>query len=514
MNLPFLRPTTQSRALRPSAARRLSLAAVVAAGALAGAADAATTFTVSLVPSDLAVRPGEDLVVTVRVDIAQDPADPKSFLGAQVVLNYDEAVLEPAPGVDFVQAVTDGIYAGLSVEAPDASTGGFSFFVYDPSFTGGKGSSDIATVHFRVKSRVSHCSATDLLNFAADPTGNETALSYLPRGGGDAAPTLVNLPEILLDDAAPAVTVLVPSLEVAADAGSTYGATVADPRGGVRPTVTIADDCDASPSLTLLATLADGTTTTSWPTMFPIGVNTVDWTGTDAGNNAATVRQTIVVGDYQLMDVMVVLDGAFREDAGISVRPMRLKAGTTLPGLYEVLVDPTNRTGMLADVRVGVAAGYGCVSGKDVLHSLTDTSGAVVNALTRKYDVALNLRQGDSNNDDVVDIVDYSLFLVDFGTDGSFGSRSNFNADGYVNNADFSFINANFFRPGESCGAFTGGTPRSRISLKELRRTGLGHLAVADLNGDGWVDASDMQQYLQQGGPSTPSAAKIERPSW
>ena len=149
MNLPFLRPTTQSRALRPSAARRLSLAAVVAAGALAGAADAATTFTVSLVPSDLAVRPGEDLVVTVRVDIAQDPADPKSFLGAQVVLNYDEAVLEPAPGVDFVQAVTGGIYAGLSVEAPDASTGGFSFFVYDPSFTGGKGSSDIATVQRR-----------------------------------------------------------------------------------------------------------------------------------------------------------------------------------------------------------------------------------------------------------------------------------------------------------------------------------------------------------------------------
>jgi hypothetical protein len=514
MTLPLLRSKNPFRALPRRLGRSLTLATVVAAGALAGAADAATTFTVSLIPSDLAVRPGEDLVVTVRVDIAQDPADPKTFLGAQVVLNYDEAVLEPAPGVDFVQTVTDGLYAGLTAESPDASTGDFSFFVYDPTFAGGKGSSDIATVHFRVKSRVTHCSAGNLLNFAVNASEIETALSYLPRGAGDTAPTLVNLPEILLDDTAPTVTVTTPSAEYATDAGSTYGATVADPRLGVRPTVTIADDCDASPSLTLLATLADGSTTTSWPAMFPIGVNTIDWTGTDAGDNAATVRQTIVVGNYQLMDVAVVLDGAAREDAGISARSMRLKAGSVLPGLYDVLIDPTNNTGFIADVRVAVAAGYGCVCGKDVLHSLSDTAGAVVNPATRKYDVAFALRQGDSNNDDVVDIVDYSLFLVDFGTDGSFSSRSNFNADGFVNNGDFGFINMNFFRAGETCGAFAGGTPRSRISLKELRRNGLGHLAVADLNGDGWVDTADMQQYVQQGGASTPSAAKSERPSW
>jgi hypothetical protein len=36
--------------------------------------------------------------------------------------------------------------------------------------------------------------------------------------------------------------------------------------------------------------------------------------------------------------------------------------------------------------------------------------------------------------------------------------------------------------------------------VRELRRTGMGELIQADLNGDGWVDLDDMQHYMQFGG--------------
>ncbi len=45
--------------------------------------------------------------------------------------------------------------------------------------------------------------------------------------------------------------------------------------------------------------------------------------------------------------------------------------------------------------------------------------------------------------------------------------------------------------------------------MKDLLRAGLGELAIADLNGDGWIDATDMALAMQgayrTNGP-TPSA--------
>ena len=35
-------------------------------------------------------------------------------------------------------------------------------------------------------------------------------------------------------------------------------------------------------------------------------------------------------------------------------------------------------------------------------------------------------------------------------------------------------------------------TPLAEISVAELVRRGLDELAIADLNGDGWIDADDM----------------------
>jgi hypothetical protein len=59
----------------------------------------------------------------------------------------------------------------------------------------------------------------------------------------------------------------------------------------------------------------------------------------------------------------------------------------------------------------------------------------------------------------------------------------------------------NYFQVGESCGGYAGEAPLERVKVKDLRRAGLGHLAVADLNHDGWVDDRDIAHYLEFGAP-------------
>ena len=110
------------------------------------------------------------------------------------------------------------------------------------------------------------------------------------------------------------------------------------------------------------------------------------------------------------------------------------------------------------------------------------------------------LRQGDSNDDDVVDITDFAIFVANRGAGKAANAISNFNGDTLINTADFTFLTVSFFRVGDTCGAFNGAMPRERVSVRELRRTGQGELIAADLNGDGWVDLADMQLYMQVAG--------------
>jgi len=50
------------------------------------------------------------------------------------------------------------------------------------------------------------------------------------------------------------------------------------------------------------------------------------------------------------------------------------------------------------------------------------------------------------------------------------------------------------------------------VSVKDLRRAGRGDLAVADLNGDGWVDATDMAMAMQGQYRNGASVDSIEEP--
>ncbi|RLS51759.1 MAG: hypothetical protein DWH92_03020, partial [Planctomycetota bacterium] len=74
-----------------------------------------------------------------------------------------------------------------------------------------------------------------------------------------------------------------------------------------------------------------------------------------------------------------------------------------------------------------------------------------------------------------------------------------------VTNADLSFLAVNFFAGDETCGAFNNQQPLARIRVKDLRRMGLVGQEMADLNGDGWVDTTDIALMMQGVEPRRPT---------
>ena len=491
---------------------RTTLAASLAACAVAGSALADSTVTLSLVPSAPAVLPGAELAVTVRMDVATPAGETAAtVLGAQFALRFDAELLEPVSPVatDVVVPNGDGPFPALNPGCTvDPAGGGICFFVLDPLFTGTSVSGDLVTLRFRVKHGSSLCEVAELVRFETIG-GNDTNLAVLP--GAAATLALSNLPAVNLDHVAPSLTVVPMEVTVAADAGSIYGAAVA------QPAITATDNCDSDIAVTLVTSLADGTSGTAWPAAFPIGTNAVTWTATDDAGSTTSQTQTIVVENVQLIDATVKLSGAVSPDASVTERAVRLRAGAST-AVYTVQFLPVTRSenhvchiGLIEGARIPVAAAHDCISAKDEGHSLTAHAAATDEGA--RYATSIQLVQGDSNNDDLIDIVDFSMFVLDLGVSTSDG-RSNFNADGVVSTADFTHIAINMLRRGDGCTAFGGGEARSRVSLKELRRAGLGHLAVADLNGDGWIDGRDIARFLEHGGPQRPTAERLDRRNW
>jgi len=137
-----------------------------------------------------------------------------------------------------------------------------------------------------------------------------------------------------------------------------------------------------------------------------------------------------------------------------------------------------------------------CVAGANPLHPRDRVS---VKQLRR--DGLGDLESADINRDgwvDAVDIVDFALLVDDFGGPRAADARSNFDANAFVNNADFSYIAVHYLETGDPCVAGANPLhPRDRVSIKQLRREGLGRLESADINHDGWVDAVDVQMFMQ-----------------
>ena len=339
--------------------------------------------------------------------------------------------------------------------------------------------SDLCDLHFAVRSNAPLCGSTPLVTFGSVGTFTTRVVRVT---GESQVPMVSNLASFNLDIIAPVLSGVPSNVSIAADAGSIYGAYVSG------PTISASDNCDGA-----LAVVGP-----TWPSdgMFPIGTTTLTWSATDSSGNIGTATRTITVANHQLLDLSMSIFGGM---SGGSTQSIRVKAGADTQIVPVVFTVSGGVGSASTTVQVPVAASYSCVSAKDTVHSITKT--AVPTILSERYSASVTgMRQGDSNDDDVVDITDFAIFVANRGAGKAVNAVSNFNGDTLINTADFTFLTVSFFRVGDACGAFTGAMPRERVSVRELRRTGQGELIAADLNGDGWVDLADMQLYMQVAG--------------
>jgi formylglycine-generating enzyme required for sulfatase activity len=449
------------------------------------------TLAMALVPG--VIEPAGEIVVRIGAVVDSHAIFP--LVGLQSAIRFDASRLA------FVDATpVDGSPLPLEIAQiadSDAGTLLYAIGAMPPS-SGVAGSAALLDIRFAIRPEAELCAQDVRLVWFEGVAGWDT--KFTVGGGAAVIPTLVPTAPIDLDEVAP-VLVAVPSpTTVPADAGR-LGAFVADPG------VTATDACGA-PAIAIAVTVPSGATTPGWPAdgVFPIGTSLVRWTATDAQGNSSSAEATVTVEDHQLVDLALELVGAFDPDLPPFERTIRVQLGGTHSASTRSFapdpVDPAKRRASIASLVIPATETAPCVVAKDAGYSLSDAASAGV-AGTR-YAASLSLLQGDSNDDDAVDIIDFGLWFVDVGPAAA-TSRSNFNADGFVNPADFGWIGVHFFRRGEACGGgLAGGEPIRRISVKDLRRRGLGELAAADLNRDGWLDLRDVSASSSRPSPSLP----------
>jgi HYR domain len=421
-------------------------------------------------------------------------AAPETMSGAQFALHFDSTRLRldsvtPSPGSPLglvISSIVDNA-AGTALIAQGMVEGQ----------SGLSGSAALCDIGFTILPGIGQCGVAELVSFGS--VGPFTTRFTTAAAANPVVPQLSNLPPVALDTTAPVLSGYpAGDITVACDAGSTFGALV--PLGAVTAT----DNCDGALAVTETGIPAGS--------VFPIGATTVSWSATDSVGNSTTVTRTVTVQNHQLLDVAVELPGfgiapmtrALRVSAGgvVRVGTVTLSESVQIPGTGAVVAV----RGVATGVEVPVTASLGCVAAKDPVHSVSSASPSSVSGV--RWRSSHVLHQGDSNDDEMVEIVDYALWMLDLASPVSQSARSNFNGDAHVNNGDFGYVSLNFFRVGQSCsGALDGARPRDRITVKDLRRMGLGHLSVADLNGDGWVDLRDIQMHMQGGAmsPAQPS---------
>ncbi len=388
-------------------------------------------------------------------------------VGAQATVAFDPAVVSfvsAAAGTDF----TTLIYSSTATANKVVFATGI-----DPSASAaGIAAGNVAKLTFRTIA--ASCSDTDAVVLST------SALTTRITDSSGTALVFTQADNVSITSLAPFTLAAVPAnASVAADAGTLSGALVTL----VAPTAT--DSCGTG--LTVTATRSDSLALSAYYP--PNATTTVHYAATDAAGNTNSSDVTVTVANYQLLDAAISLNGSI---TGNSTRSVRITAGST----QLVNVAMTTGSGTASNVHVPIAVSYPCILAKDPGHSLSNTGASSLVGV--EYAAIIALDQGDSNDDNLVDILDFGIYVGKFGA-ALAGGSSNFNDDTSVNSGDFSFISVNFAHSGTVCGAFTGGAPRNSVSVKELRRSGMGELAGADFNRDGMLDVNDVVYYMQNG---------------
>ena len=445
--------------------RRVNAFTFLAASAVALCASSSFGQVLSVNASPLNSSAGSALSREFTVDV--NIAGMIGAVGAQATVAFDPAVVSfvsAAAGTDF----TTLIYSSTATANKVVFATGI-----DPSASAaGIAAGNVAKLTFRTVAP--SCSDLDAIVLST------SALTTRITDSNGVALAFTQSDSVSITSLAPFTLAAVPAnAAVAADAGTLSGALVTL----VAPTAT--DSCGTG--LTVTATRSDSLALSAYYP--PNAITTVHYAATDAAGNTNSSDVTVTVANYQLLDAAISLNGSI---TGNSTRSVRVIAGST----QLVNVGMTNGSGIASNVQVPIAASYPCITAKDAGHSLSNTGASSVVGV--EYAASIALDQGDSNDDNLVDILDFGIYVGKFGAAVAGGS-SNFNDDPAVNSGDFGFISLNFADTGIVCGAFTGGAPRTAVSVKELRRSGMGELAGADFNRDGMLDVNDVVYYMQNG---------------
>ncbi|MHC5110737.1 MAG: hypothetical protein ACYTHJ_12775 [Planctomycetota bacterium] len=264
--------------------------------------------------------------------------------------------------------------------------------------------------------------------------------------------------------------------------------------------------------------------------VFPQGISSFSCTASNSCGDTVTREWTVTVSDQHALDVEVQLSPivvgdpltrcicfAFYSDCVQAPTEWCTDLNFGFP--YDFAGKSTNS--------LKVPKGqYACITAKDPLHSLRSVSDidCIGNTLVAEFkgDPTFDgnwLTQGNldcwkaDGNGDTIDILDFGMFVSQYQANldpntpcGTAGPHSDINGDGIVDGADFSFISQNFLATSKNscCEDSTASveTPITSITVKQLRRMGLGELAVADLDGNGVVDASDMTAFADGAVPA------------
>ena len=419
---------------------------------------------------------------------------PTAAVGAQLNVSYDAARLEfvAADAADDMPVVISAVDQGSSVLVQAAIAGS------------GSGSSPVLSgnvAKLRFRARVAFCNVLDCVGLAAGSSVN--TLSTGQSSPASVAFAGINVVRVSGMDM-PAIVGVPSNAVVPADAGTVAGAAVAAANASASNT------CGSVP-VTVSVALAGGGTASSWPAAFPVGVSTVTWRAEDAAGNVKTEQATVTVRNVQLATIDVRLGGTMNGPGGGFVQQVRVRTSAGDIVNKDVQFSGAG-IGTVTDVEVPVALGYSCISVKDAGHTLASANAVPVSG-TKYCPAHFALAAGDGNDDNMVDILDFGLFVSHWGGPRLATDPSNYNRDGAVNSGDFTFISAAFLSQGATCGgAFSGGAPRERISVRDLRRMGLGDLAVADFNRDGWVDTADVGIFMKRG-MQQPAGSPVDRMS-
>ena len=449
--------------------RRVNAFTFLAASAVALCASSSFGFgtpgvlSVNALPLNSSAGDATSREFTVNVNIA----GMIGAVGAQATVAFDPLVVSfvgVAAGTDFTTLIYNSTATANKVVF---ATG------IDPSASAaGIAAGNVAKLTFRTVAP--SCSDLDAIVLST------SALTTRITDSNGVALAFTQADSVSITSLAPFTLAAVPAnAAVAADAGTLSGALVTL----VAPTAT--DSCGTG--LTVTATRSDSLALSAYYP--PNAITTVHYAATDAAGNTNSSDVTVTVANYQLLDAAISLNGSI---TGNSTRSVRVIAGST----QLVNVGMTNGSGIASNVQVPIAASYPCITAKDAGHSLSNTGASSVVGV--EYAASIALDQGDSNDDNLVDILDFGIYVGKFGVAVAGGS-SNFNDDLAVTSGDFGFISLNFADTGIVCGAFTGGAPRTAVSVKELRRSGMGELAGADFNRDGMLDVNDVVYYMQNG---------------